>query len=184
MQNTRQTDEKYMTSETGNWNVADSFAKVKIMMPLMKCDVYEDIALNGHEDFFDELVNIGVPTDELRIRALKRLINELIKLTKNTKFAMRRDKTKEEMEGLKKKLYNIRDNHFNKTFKQRSDQREGAIFLKIDKPLFEFILEEVSEIKSEINIPLNKNHLIFTDREEFDPRAFKERLKERIVNQG
>ena len=184
MPGTRQTDEKYMTSETGNWNVADSFAKVKIMTPLMKCEVYEDIALNGYEDFAEELVNTGVPIDELRIRGLRRLINELIRLTKNAKFAMKKDKTEKELEDLKNKLYKIRDDIFPKTFKEQTDQGAGIKFLKVNKAVFDFTLEEVSKIKSDINTPLNRNHLIFTDREEFDPRAFKEKLKKRIVEQG
>lgn len=184
MPGTRQTDEKYMTSETGNWNVADSFSKVKIMAPLAKCEVYEDIALHGYEDFVEELMNVGVSTDELRIRALNRLINELIKLSKNVKFAMRTKTTKGDLERMKKKLYKLRDDIFPKTFKKQSDQSAGITYLKINKELFQFTLEKVSELKSDINTPLNQNHLIFTDREEFDPVAFKERLKKRIVEQG
>ena len=184
MGKTRQTDEKFITSETGNWNVADSFSKIKIMGPMIKCEMYEDIALNGHEDFVEELMHIGVPTDELKIRALKRLINELIRLAKNTKFAMKREKTQDQLEGIKKKLYKIRDHAFPLTFKKQSDQSVGAVYLRINKDIFDYTLEEVSKLKSDINLPLNRNHLIFTDREEFDPKAFKARMKDRMVNQG
>jgi len=184
MAGTRQTDEKHMISETGNWNVADSFSKVKIMGPMIKCEAYEDIALNGHEDFLDELMNIGVPTDELRINALRRLINELIKLAKNVKFAMKKKGTEKQLEDYKKNLEKIRDSVFPETFKQRTDQGAGVTFFVIEKNIFDFALEQVSSIKSDINIPLNKNHLIFTDREEFDPRSFKESIKDRMMNRG
>lgn len=184
MGSSRQTDEKFMTSETGNWNVADSFAKIKIMAPLAKCDVYEDIALNGYENFIDELMGVGVMDDELRIRALKRLINELIKLAKNSMFAMKRNKTKDDLDLIRKKLYAVRDKAFPLTYSRRSDASIGETFMSINQDMFNYVLEEVSNIKSDINVPLNTNHLIFTDREEFDPRAFKERIKERMINQG
>ena len=54
----------------------------------------------------------------------------------------------------------------------------------INLELFEKVLKQILEIKSNINEPLNKNHLIFTDREEFDPSAFKKSLKDRMVNRG
>lgn len=180
----RQSDEKYMTSETGNWNVADSFCKVKLMAPMIKCETYEDIALNGHEDFVDELLNIGVPTDELRVRALRRLINELIRLAKNAKFAMKMKTTQRDLEDFKNKLYVIKNRFYPKTFRKVYDQGIGVNSLKINPEIFDYVLEEVSKIKSEINTPLNKNHLIFVDREEFDPVAFKNRIKDRIVNRG
>lgn len=184
MAQTRQTDEKYLISETGNWNVADKFCNFKIMAPMIKCDIYEDIALNGHENFIDELNNIGVPNDELKIRALRRLINELIRLAKNAKFAMRKEKTKQDLEDIRKKLYKIKDVAFPLTFKKVLDKSEGSASFKINEDLFNYTLEKVSDLKSDINIPLNRNHLIFTDREEFDPKAFKESLKDRIINQG
>lgn len=184
MPKTRQTDEKFMTSETGNWNVADSFSKIKIMGPMIKCEAYEDIAINGYEDFADELMNVSVSTDELQIRALRRLINELIRLAKNTKFAMKRDKTAKDLDVIKNRLELIRDKIFPATFKKCVDQSSGIDFLRINKDIFYLALDKVSEIKSDINLPLNRNHLIFTDREEFDPKAFKERIKQRIINQG
>ncbi|HEC66511.1 MAG TPA: hypothetical protein ENI23_14585 [bacterium] len=173
-----------MTSETGNWNVADAFCKNKIMAPMIKCEAYEDIALYGYEDFGEELMNFGVPAEELRIRALRRLINELVKLTKNARFAMKSKSTKSKLIELQKKLYEIRDKAYPLTFYKQTDQGEGVVNLKIKPALFNYVLELVSEIKAEINIPLNKNHLIFVDREEFDPVAFKNRIKDRIINQG
>ncbi|KKL77847.1 hypothetical protein LCGC14_2030750, partial [marine sediment metagenome] len=53
-----------------------------------------------------------------------------------------------------------------------------------NKEIYEKVLERVLEIKALINEPLNKNHLIFTDKKEFDPRAFKEGIKKRIIGQG
>ena len=46
------------------------------------------------------------------------------------------------------------------------------------------VLEIIVEIKSLINIPLNNNHLIFTDKEEFDPHAYKNEMKKRMTERG
>lgn len=180
----KDSESDYMISETGNWNVADSFAKIKIMKPLALCDVYEDVALYGYESFVEELVNYGVPVDELRIRGMKRLLHELIRITKNTKFAMRKPGTKKELEDLGKKLYKIRDEIFEHVYQIFTNQAHGTSGVEIVEPLFSKTLEALSKIKADINFPLNKNHLIFTDKEEFDPKAFKDRIRDRIVNKG
>ncbi len=96
---------------------------------------------------------------------------------------MKKDNTKKTLEDLEKKLkkikevihvlVNIKKNNVNKT-------RE----LIIDNEKFDKVLEIVMEIESAINLPLNQNHLIFTDKEEFDPHAYKEQLKKRIIGKG
>lgn len=174
----------YVISETGNWNVADSFSKIKVMVPLATCDIYEDIARYGYDSFFEELDNVSIDKDELKIRGLDRLINELIKLAKNTRFAMKKEKTQEEMKTLEKHLYKIRDKILPFATKTSVNHRDNTKSVKIDKKIFNRILEAVSEIKSDMNNPLNRNHLIFTDKEEFDPIAFKNRIKDRIINRG
>ena len=174
----------FTISETGNWNVADSFAKIKIMTPIANCDVYEDIALHGHSNFMEELAYLNVPVDELRVSGLKRLIHELIKLAKNTKFAMKMQGTEKEMNKLIEHLNKIKDGVFPHTYRKVTDQRDNSSTLKINLALFDKTLLVVSEIKSDINKPLNKNHLIFVDKEEFDPREFKNRIKDRIENKG
>ncbi len=178
-------DKDETISESGNWNVADSYAKAKIMRPLVMSDYYEDIAIYGYDSIIDELVNYSTPpNDFIRITALQRLIKELIKLINNAKFALKIKGTKvkilEHKSNLKKlemvipKLWGFK---YNQTTKIKEP------FIK-DEVIFRDFIEKISEIKSKINEPLNQNHLIFTDKEEFDPRAFKDRMKDRMVNQG
>jgi len=171
-------------SDTGNWNVAEIFARIKIMRPMENADLYEDIALYGFDSFFAELIDTNISTDELRIRGIIRLNNELIKLCKNVMFAMKKDKTEKDLKDLVKSLVTIRDEILPKIYKKIQDQNIGITTLKINESVFHRALEILIEIKSKINLPLNKNHLIFTDREEFDPSAFKQKLKDRIVNKG
>ncbi len=177
-------EDESMISESGNWNVADQYTKSKIMRPLNLCDYYEDIATFGYETIAHELVNYSSPpNDVIKYKALLRLLHELIRLIDNCKFALKKDKTKDEVLEYKKQLIKLRD-MTPKLIKNKVDST-GARVVKILNPSqFEHLLSLVCKIKSKINEPLNKNHLIFTDREEFDPKGFKKDLKDRMVNQG
>lgn len=171
-------------SDTGNWNVADKFSNVKIMLPLAKCEFYEDLAQFGYESFIDELVNwYQVPMDVLRMKGLTRLVKELLRLCKNTKFAMGKPGTKEELIKYEKQLTEI-----NKILpvlhKTKFNQIRKTRELIIIPEKFDKVLEKVIEIKSKINEPLNKNDLIFVSKEEFDPKAFKKSIMARMAAKG
>lgn len=173
----------YIQSESGNWNVADDFSKVKIMMPLAKCEFYEDIATFGYENFIEDLINYNVPNEVARIKALERLIKELIKICKNCNFAMKKAGTESKLKLHEKNLTIIKK-LIPITYVKRTNQANHTSQIIINEKNFEIILEKVITIKSDINEPLNKNHLIFVDKEVFDPKAFKEKLKERMINKG
>ena len=170
-------------SESGNWNVASDFARIKIMNPLEKCEYYQTIAVFGYNSIIEELMYYQVPNDVVRYRGLIRLIKELLRVCENSKFAMKKPGTKDELkkreEELKKienvlsAVVEVKNNHINRTQE-----------LKIIPEKFDKVLGIVVEIKSLINAPLNKNHLIFTDKEEFDPHAYKKAMKERITDRG
>lgn len=177
-------EDDYTISETGNWNVADSFSRVKIMGPMIKSEIYEDVATYGFDSFFEELANHGVSNDELKVRGLYRLINELIRLTKNTMFAMKKEKTREELTKIQKKLFKIKSDIFRHTYRKIINEGTRNKDIKLNEPLFSRTLEVVSKLKSDLNFPLNKNHLIFVDKQEFDPAAFKNKIRDRIVNKG
>ncbi len=170
-------------SESGNWNVAADFSRIKIMTPLAKCEYYKDIATFGYESIIEELMGYQIQNDVVRFKGLKRLINELLKVCKNAKFAMKKAGTKETLKDYEDKLkqikkvlhllVNVRKNDVNKTKE-----------LIIIPEKFDNVLEIATEIESAINYPLNKNHLIFTDKEDFDPGAYKKAQKDRMVNRG
>ena len=171
----------YNISDTGNWNVAADFSKLKIMKPLDACDHYENIAICGYDTFQEQIDNFGSDTTLLQIIGLERLINELLKLIRNTKFAIMFDKPKEDIEEQEKRLKQIRDvlplvYQINKKAKGNK--------LKIDKKKFIQVLDIVLEIKSKINIPLNKSHLIFTDKEVFDPKKYKDQVIKNSIEIG
>lgn len=169
-------------SESGNWNVASDFSKIKIMLPLTKCEYYEDIAKFGYESIIEELQGNDVGNDLIRYNGLRRLISELLRLCENSKFAMKKPGTKEKLVTYETKLKKIKS-VLPMSVNVKKDNVRGTREIIINEK-FNKILEIVMEIKSSINTPLNKNHLIFTDKEEFDPHAYKKSMKERMVGRG
>jgi len=182
----RDSNDKEM-SETGNWNVADSYSKAKIMRPLVLCDYYEDVARFGFESLIDELTTPSeqLPSNDIiKLKALKRLIRELIRLIDNSKFALKKKGTRNKALSYKSELL-LLEKIIPKLIKTYRDEMAGTTIIKIsDNLIFEQLINMVSTIKSKINEPLNENHLIFIDKEEFDPKAFKDGLKERMINKG
>ncbi|KKM81133.1 hypothetical protein LCGC14_1332840 [marine sediment metagenome] len=171
-------------SESGNWNVADQYTKSKIMRPLNLCDYYEDIAMFGYETIADELINYSSPpNDVIKYKALLRLLHELIRLIDNCKFALKVGKTKEQVLKYREQLIEL-SGLCPKLIKSNIDQSGAMVFKITNLARFDKLLSIACKIKSKINEPLNKNHLIFTDREEFDPKAWKKSLKERMISQG
>lgn len=172
----------FNVSETGNWNVASNYADLKIMKPLMYADIYAEIAYFGTTDLFEEL-QLNTPNyDTLKFKGFERLIRVLLTLIGNSYFAIKHNTDKElltkfktdleHIESIKGKLIEIKTDFINKT-------QELSL-----TPDYYKVLGIVLKIKDEINTPLNKSHLIFTDKEEFDPKAFKNAIKERMVNKG
>jgi len=178
--------DNYIISETGNWNVAEEFSKDMIMKELRKASYYEDVANFGYESLSEELLSYSLPpNDVVRYLALKRLVSALIKVIRNAKFALTRDKTKQEALKYKEILETKIKPALPNLIITNSNKVNNTSSIKIkDYALFDSFVEKVSEIRSKINEPLNRNHLIFTDKEEFDPKAFKNNLKRRMINEG
>ncbi len=175
-------EEGTFVSETGNWNVAADYARLKIMKPLYLADEYELISIFGTADFIEEL-NLQINPDILKIRGFKRLVNCLIMLIDNSYFAVKQDKGQTKLKEYKGELKRINkiipvlcQTIVNKVKKTQE--------LKIKQEKYVPVLERVLEIKALINKPLNQNHLIFTDKKEFDPRVFKDAMKKRMIEQG
>lgn len=174
-------EEGYNVSELGNWNVASDYSRLKIMKPLDYADHYENIARFGYDTLLEELDNFGVPLDTLKLIGFERLVNELIKLCGNSKFAMKVGKTRETLEDLEKKLKKVRGIMpvLSKTI---SKQKRSIVVLEVKK--YYKVLDYVLEIKAALNEPLNKNHLIFTDKQEVDVKAWKKKVLEDAKTRG
>ena len=170
-------------SETGNWNIAEHFSKIHISIPMAKCSYYREIAEFGYESIAEELMGYNIDNSIIKHKGLKRLISELIEICRNVKFALKKKGTKAEIIKLEKQLgkldkllpslLDVKHNHVAKTKEVRLNIKQ-----------FEIILGLALQIKSDINTPLNKNHLIFVDKEETDTEEFKRQVRDDYVNRG
>lgn len=180
----RDASDEYIISETGNWNVAADYTRYKIMKPLYLADEYANLAIFGYSTLIDEIQsNQEIKIDELKLRGFRRLLNTLILVIDNTLFAIKHNTDKTKITSYRKSLKFILDN-FGKLSHSTYSQRTKKTSIQINEEVFKKALEAVLDIKAKINEPLNKSHLIFTDKEEFDPSAFKEHMKKRIRERG
>jgi hypothetical protein len=176
-------EENYNISDTGNWNVASKFSELKIMRPLFLCDEYAEIAEFGTSSLIAELEN-PYPDDMLKIKGFQRLINKLILLIDNAIFAIKSSKSdveslktyKDQFKTIKKIIPSFTKTSFN--------QRLHTSNIKLNHEEYEKALEIVLQIKSEINTPLNRNHLIFVDKEEVDVKELKQKIIDDVTSRG
>lgn len=174
-------EEGYNVSDTGNWNVASDYSRLKIMKPLDYCDHYENIARFGYDTLIEQLENFGIPRDTLKLIGFERLVNELLKICGNVKFAMKSKGTDEELEKIKGDLEKVRKiiPILSKTV---TKMKKNMLVLNEEK--YYKTLDLVIDLKAQLNEPLNKNHLIFTNKEEFDPKAYKKGILEGAKTRG
>lgn len=173
-----------IVSETGNWNVASNYSKFKIMKPLFAADYYEEVALFGNDSLIEDIASFGIPNGQVRYRALVRLIETLLLVINNTRFAMKVPGTKEQLVKHYNDLRKLRLKTSELVASSYDPESKRDILEIKNYTIFDNFISLVSHIKAEINNPLNKNHLIFTDKEEFDPKKYKENLKQRMIEQG
>ena len=171
-------EEGYSSSELGNWNSAREFSRVKIMNCLERCETYENIAEYGYDSLMEEIESPGIPTDTLRLMGLKRLIKELIKVIKNSKFALKKEKTKDKAIEYEEQLTIILEKIYPTLSITITNQRLRTKETMIVQARFDVVLKTVLDIKSNINDPLNKNNLIFVDKDQTSIKEKKRILKE------
>ena len=167
-------------AESGNWNTAENYSKVKIMTLLAITDEYEELAEFGSLNIFDEMTDKRY-TEEIKIRAFRRLINHLIRICNNSFFALK-PSNQATLETYKIELKDIKDN-LQVLMKVTNNQikKEQTISLT---PEYYNKLERVSEIKKSINVELNKGDLIFIHKDNFNPKEFKKRIFDDAVERG
>lgn len=169
-------------SETGNWNIAGDYASLKIMKLLYLADEYEIISTFGATNFYEEL-NMTAGKDFLRVKAIDRLISILMMLINNTKFAIIHSTDIQTLETLYSDLEKIRP-MTKYVYQRRSDAVKKESHIQIDEEKFRKLLNAVIKIKQEINMPLNKSHLIFISREIYDPREQKKKIIDEAIKRG
>lgn len=169
-------------AESGNWNTAEDYSKLKIMNLLAIADDYEELAEFGSLNLLDEINNQNY-TEELKLRGFRRLINHLIRVCNNSWFALEKHKTAQQnIETFKRELKTIRDN-IGILFVISNNQVLKTRKLSI-LPIYYEKLDRVSEIKKEINKELNEGDLIFIHKDNFDPKDYKKKIFDDAVTRG
>lgn len=167
-------EKEYNVSDIGNWNVAKEYSHFKLMRHLYLIDEYTNIAIFGSASLIEELEN-NYPTDVLKLNGLNRLINSLILIIDNSLFACKKGNSKKTLQDYRKQLKSIIEIL---PVVYKTIRKDGRSEVRLVPEKFSKVLEKVLEIKSNMNEPLNMNHLIFTDKEEFDPKKYKKQIME------
>lgn len=170
--------DRFEQSETGNWNVAGDYTKLKIFKLLYEADQLETIAKFGCLEIEEEFYMREDIQKSSRIKALKRLVFVLKLIIENTKFALKYKEDKESFINFYKDLIDLEE-MLPSIEAQKIDKNKTKI--EIYEEMFNKIFEKLIEIKKELLEPLNKSDLIFVHKEEFDPIAYQQSVEERFV---
>jgi len=171
-------------SELGNWNNAAIYSTAEIAKPLAMTTIYRDIAKHGYSDFISDIMNTGISKDQLRYEGLKYLVSELLKVIENSKAFLKKKGTLGDINEYEKKLKNAETLLNLPILYKKGCDRFGNISIKLDLIKFEKVLKEILDIRTEIKTPLNKNDLIFINKEEFDPKEYKQQILSDATTRG
>src|SRR6056297_33275 len=131
-------------TQTENWNVADIYAKIKIMRILQFFDDLDRISRFGTIDISDINEYSENFLNKKRVEALERYHEEVLRLIRNTYFAVKKE-SKETFESYKKRLENIRE-YFQKCYIVNEGDNYNDEKIEIKEKLFEKIREILNTI--------------------------------------
>ena len=170
---------KTVENSSDAWNVAQGYTHLKILKPLVETDKLVKIAIYGTENIED---SFNVPDQlkiNMRIEAINRLIDILKEIIENSDFAMNLKGTSDKLKELEKNVLNVEE-VISGISKITTDQRTQESIIRIDEQHFRLCLEELRKVKKEIQVPLNKNSLIFPMSDEINL----EKLKDELIHGG
>ena len=169
--------------ERDNWNIADKYTTFVIFAHINNLNNYERIAKFGVGEFDQQFQVPEENKGQVRINALRWFMNELEMLIRNTIFAIKYDKNKEQMEIFKKKIKDLRP--FIQNIEQvQIDQRTSKRFVRVEEKSFSQIMNILVQIKEEVLPILNKSDLIFKHYDEFDPIKQKQEIIDELIRTG
>ncbi len=152
---------------TEAWNVADGYAKLKILKQLINLDRWDTIAQFGTEEVDEELNYDDNYLQKRRVEALYRFHSSLKQLIGNSYFALS-DRDQERVKfGYLPRLDTIKE-FLPKTYENFEDEVSHEEKFNVKSHLFNKILSRMETIKDELNIILNRANLIFKASEEVD----------------
>lgn len=170
--------------ESGNWNVAEAYSKLKIMRHLSDIDEYIKVCNFGATELVNQLMLDEETENRAKITALKRLHKTIEMLIRNTLFAVKKDDVKK-METYLEYICGI-NNLLPKIQKTIKVQSAYGFSNKttIETNIYNSILNVLVQISQELLVPLNKADLIFMSVDEFDPIKHKEEILRELSDTG
>jgi hypothetical protein len=182
----RKIDGEYVDiSESGNWNVAIDYTKLKIMKWLYMADDYEVMAIFGTSEVVEEFLpnwNDKLK-NELRIKGMYRYIDALMRVITNSKFAIRKKEDQQLLIGYYNDLEKYRD-IVKYTFRKTTNQSTKKANIEIFEDRFENVINKIIQIKMDLNEPLNRSDLIFSFQDILDPSEMKKKLIDKLSTEA
>jgi len=151
---------------TQAWNVADGYAKIKILRLIIQLDLDEEIAMFGRKDEFDMTPDEQIP--KKRVDAFEKYIFHLNQLIGNCKFAIEKGGFDEkEVNLLVERIGNVEEVSDGIADMTTNDVTK-VDELRINERHFKKCCNVLRKIKDELNFPINNAGLIFKNSDELD----------------
>lgn len=168
-------------SETGNWNISADYVE-QLMRLFREAEAYNEIARYGFSDMLLDLSTAEKDKTLLRKRGFEKYIYKLKRIISWSKLAIKTKKEKEDFMNFYNTLEFIEENTLKNIIKiEKSGMKEKEV---IDEELFNINFKKVEDIDRELREPMNKYDLIFMQKETFDAKEFKKKMKESFVGEG
>ena len=171
-------EDKEIGSKSESWNIAENFAMLKILKPLVEMDKLFWIASHGYERIEDKAILTQQQIVDYRIEALERLADALMLVIENTTFAVK-ENDKVTLEGLREQVGKVID-VLHGVYSTKVDSTRNIKHIEINEDHFRVCLKRLREIKEMLNEPLNNNGLIFRQSDEVSI----DELKDRMIHGG
>lgn len=168
-------------SETGNWNIAENWSNEMIFKPFYEASQYLTIAKFGssniEEDFtFDDNIKI-----QSRIKALEWSKEKIEQGISQCLFAIRNENDKKKVKSFLDEVIDLQK-VINLASEKLTDR--DKIKISINEDFFNIAYDCLKRIFREVTEPLNRADLIFNYKETFDPKKFKERIRDEFIEEG
>lgn len=168
--------------DTGNWNVAQSYAQIKIMKQLELIDIYERIAECGTNEFIEEFIIDEQTKNKSKLMGLDHMAFHLMVLIENTDFGLK-EKYKIDTDSMYNDIKLLKES-IPRARIEKINQRDKKRILTINYEVFNFIFERLRKIKMILNTPLNKSNMIFMNPEDLNEDELKEKYIDEIMSGG
>lgn len=147
------------------WNISSGYVNLKLLKPIYELDELEFISKFGSKDFEE---HYEYPTNFISQRrkdALFRLKDKLKQIIANVSFEIKRNSDKELLEILRLRILDI-EKYIQGTYRMTHNQVNHTDTLIINEEFFNYILDELLDVKEKLNIPINNANLIFRSSDE------------------